>query len=227
MTTDKPLLLDHGQPRRRTAVDLVRDALRNAILSGDLPGDAQLVQTDIAEQLGVSTTPVREAMRDLVVEGLIEMKHHKIGAVRKPDWAEMAEIARVRQALEPMAIELAMENITPEHLAEARELADRLAGSEDLGSWVRDNIAFHSVFHRATNTIRLTHILISLEEGGGMFVAQAQRLDPEIRGEAVADHFALLEAFKAKDIAKATEIQMNHVGLPLEPQRRRAQQEST
>ena len=84
----------------------MRDALRNAILSGDLPGDAQLVQTDIAEQLGVSTTPVREAMRDLVVEGLIAMNHHKIGTVRKPDWAEMAEIARVRQSLEPLAIEL-------------------------------------------------------------------------------------------------------------------------
>lgn len=204
-----------GQAKRLTAVDLVRTTLRDAILRGDLPGGTQLVQTDIAQQLDVSTTPVREAMRDLAVEGLISMDHHRVGTVRTPDWHEMAEIAEVRRLLEAAAVTKAMENITPDEMAEARKAADALAHEENPGSWVQGNIRFHGIFHRATRTHRLSQILISLEDAGGVFVAQAQRLEPQIREQAVADHYALLEAFDAKDLAGAIEIQMRHVGLPL------------
>lgn len=209
-----------GRPKRLTAVDLVRETLRGAILRGDLPGGSQLVQTDIANQLGVSTTPVREAMRDLAVEGLISMDHHKVGTVRTPDWHEMAEIEEVRRLLEATAVTKAMENITPEELALAKEIADTLAHEENPGAWVQGNIRFHGIFHRATHTHRLSQILISLEDAGGVFVAQAQRLDPEIRGQAVADHYALLAAFDDQDLNRAIEIQLSHVGLPLRAARR-------
>ena len=213
--------------RRLTAVDLVRETLRGAILRGDLPGGSQLVQTNIATQLGVSTTPVREAMRDLAVEGLLFMDHHKVGTVRTPDWEEMAEIGEVRKALEATALTKAMENITAEELANARELAEALADEEDPGSWVQGNIRFHGVFHRATHTVRLSQILISLEEAGGVFVAQAQRLDPEIRRRAVNDHFALLEAFEARDLDRAVEIQLDHVDLPLQAANKYRQSEGS
>jgi DNA-binding GntR family transcriptional regulator len=194
----------------------VRDVLRTAILRGDLPGGARLVQTDIAAQLDVSTTPVREAMRDLASEGLITLDSHRIGTVRKPDWDEMGEIVEIRRALEEVAIRRAMGNISAHQLAEAKVLADELAEEEDLGSWVQKNSQFHTIFHRATGTRRLGAMLQALEEASGVFVAAAQRLHPEIRRRAVADHFALLEAYRAKDVARAVEIQMSHVALPLE-----------
>jgi DNA-binding GntR family transcriptional regulator len=216
VTIEDTLSLSSGPSRRVTAVELVRDTLRTAILRGDLLGGTQLVQTEIASRLGVSTTPVREAMRDLVSEGLIVMDSHKIGMVRKPDWDEMSEIVEVRRALEPAAIRLAMENLTPATLAEARALADSLAGEEDLGNWVQENIRFHSVFHRATETVKLSGILISLEEASGVYVAQAQRLHPEIRKRAIADHYALLEAYEEKDFDRALDIQLGHLELPLQ-----------
>ncbi len=72
------------------------------------------------------------------------------------------------------------------------------------------------MFHRATRTSRLSNILTALEEAGGVFVAQAQRLHPAIRKRAVAEHFALLEAYAAKDVDRAVDIQHGHIGLPLE-----------
>ena len=202
--------------RRVTAVDLVRDALRTAILRGDLPGGSRLVQTDIATQLEVSTTPVREAMRDLSSEGLITLDSHRIGTVRKPDWDEMVEIVEMRRALEPVAIARAMAGITPEELSQAQTVAKQLSEEDDLGTWVQTNIKFHSIFHQATKTRRLSSVLLALEEAGGVFVAQAQRLHPEIRRRAIADHFALLEAYSVGDIETATNIQHGHINLPLD-----------
>jgi DNA-binding GntR family transcriptional regulator len=210
------LRTDVSQARRITAVDLVRDALRSAILRGDLPGGSRLVQTEIANQLDVSTTPVREAMRDLASEGLITLDSHRIGTVRKPDWDEMVEIVEMRRSLEGLAISRAMAGITADELAEAKEIADDLAVEEDLGSWVQANIRFHSIFHRATRGRRLSGVLVALEEAGGVFVAQAQRLHPEIRRKAVEDHFSLLDAFAAGDEERGLEIQMGHITLPLE-----------
>jgi DNA-binding GntR family transcriptional regulator len=199
-----------------TAVDLVRDALRSAILRGDLPGGSRLVQTEIATKLDVSTTPVREAMRDLASEGLITLDSHRIGTVRKPDWDEMVEIVEMRRSLEGLAVNKALAGITADELAKAKHIADELAEEEDLGSWVQANIRFHSIFHRATRGRRLSGVLVALEEAGGVFVAQAQRLHPEIRRKAVEDHYSLLDAFAAGDADRALEIQMGHITLPLE-----------
>ena len=208
-------LLAASQSRRVTAVDLVRESLRSAILRGDLPGGTQLVQTEIASHLDVSTTPVREAMRDLASEGLITLDSHRIGTVRQPDWEEMSEIVEIRRALERVALQRAMDNITETQLSQARDLADQLTADVDLGTWVQKNTEFHSIFHRATSTGRLANFLNSLESAGGVFVAQAQRLHPDIRERAVSDHYALLDAFAAEDVDAAFEIQYQHVSLPL------------
>jgi DNA-binding GntR family transcriptional regulator len=215
VTTDG-FQLDSNRTRRITAVDLVRDVLRTAIIRGDLPGGSRLVQTDIAAQLNVSTTPVREAMRDLASEGLITLDSHKIGIVRGPDWDEMVEIVEVRKALEPVALQHVVENITPEELAHARTLADQMAMDSDLGTWVQNNSRFHNIFHRSTRTKRLASMLVTLEEASGVFVAQSQQVHPEIRQRAIKQHFEFLEAIEANDVAKALEIQQSHLQLALE-----------
>lgn len=217
MTGDQRIsLVAASTSRRVTAVDLVRETLRSAILRGELPGDTRLVQTEIAAQLDVSTTPVREAMRDLASEGLITLDSHRIGTVRRPDWDEMVEIVEIRRALERVALQKAITNISDAQMEQARELADELAEDVDIGTWVQKNTEFHSIFHRATSTGRLSGFLVSLESAGNVFVAQAQRFHPEIRKQAISDHYALLDAFDTGDVDAAFEIQYRHVNLPLD-----------
>jgi DNA-binding GntR family transcriptional regulator len=215
MSSGETYRLDATISPRVTAVELVRGTLRAAIVRGDLPGDTRLVQTEIASQLGVSTTPVREAMRDLASEGLIVLDSHRIGTVRKPDWDEMVEIVEIRRSLEAVAVGRAMTHITKDEMEQARVLADELSEEQEVGSWVELNIRFHSIFHRATRTSRLSSILATLEEAGGVFVAQAQSLQPEIRKQAVGEHYALIDAYTANDVEAAVKIGLSHVNHPL------------
>ena len=82
-----PLLLD-----RTTATEAATDALRSLILSGDIPGGSPLRQDDLAKRLGVSRTPLREALQRLTVEGLIRMDHHRGAVAAVPSIAELREI---------------------------------------------------------------------------------------------------------------------------------------
>lgn len=216
MPTREGLTFDIANSRRVTAVELVRDTIRTAILRGDLRDGSRLLQTEIASQLRVSTTPVREAMRELASEGLITLDSHRTGTVRSPSWDEMVEIVDIRRALEAVAIKRAMSQVTDADMEQAAVLADELADEQDLGSWVQKNSEFHSVFHRATRTRRLGHLLLTLEHAGGVFVAQAQRLHPELRKQAVSEHYSLLQAYDEKDVGLALEIQLGHLNLPLE-----------
>jgi DNA-binding GntR family transcriptional regulator len=201
---------------RRTAHEFVKESLRRAILRGDLSGGSRLIQADLATMLNVSTTPVREALRDLATEGLITLDRHRGGVVREPDWAEMEEIGLVLHELEPLAVKLAFERISEEELQEAERIRRQMAKEKDLGDWVELNTQFHFVFHNATGAAKLIAILRGFEEASAVFVAQAQRWHPEIRRRADAEHQALIKAFRDRDVDSAIEVMSGHPALSLD-----------
>ena len=200
----------------RTAHEFVRETLRQGILRGDLTGGSRLIQADLATQLRVSTTPVREALRDLATEGLITLDRHRGGVVRELNWDDMEEIRQIRQQLEPLAISLAVAGITDAQLAEAESVCDLMDGVDDLAGWVGLNLRFHTLFHEATGAKRLAAILTGLEEAASVYVAQAQRSHPEIRRRANAAHRALIEACRDRDVDRAIAAMDGHVGMPIE-----------
>jgi DNA-binding GntR family transcriptional regulator len=201
---------------RRTAHEFVKESLRRAILRGDLSGGARLIQADLAEMLNVSTTPVREALRDLATEGLITLDRHRGGVVRELNWSEMEEIRLIRRQLEPLAVELVVERITDEQLEEADRLRQRMAKERDLGNWVELNTQFHHVFHESTGVARLAQILMGFEEASAVYVAQAQRWHPEIRRRANEEHQALIDAFRSRDAERAATVMQGHAAMPIE-----------
>jgi DNA-binding GntR family transcriptional regulator len=201
---------------RRTAHEFVKDSLRRAILRGDLSGGARLIQADLAAMLNVSTTPVREALRDLATEGLITLDRHRGGVVRELNWQEMEDIRLIRHQLEPLAVRLVVEHITGGELDSAERFRGRMAKERDLGNWVELNTQFHLVFHDSTGVERLAAILKGFEEASAVYVAQAQRWHPEIRRRADSEHQALIEAFRARDAERAAAVMQGHAAMPIE-----------
>jgi DNA-binding GntR family transcriptional regulator len=210
---------------RRTAHEFVRESLRRAILRGDLSGGSRLIQGDLAATLNVSTTPVREALRDLATEGLITLDRHRGGIVRELNWDDMEEINLVRKQLDPLATRLACERLTDDRLDEAERLYQSMAKERDLGDWVELNVRFHFIFEEATGVSRLIGIMKGLEQSSAVYVAQAQRWHPEIRRRANEQHRALIDACRQRDADTAIEVMSSHAAMPIDmtdPKERRA-----
>jgi DNA-binding GntR family transcriptional regulator len=184
-----------------------------------------LIQGELAATLDVSTTPVREALRDLATEGLITLDSHRGGIVRELNWDDMEEIHLIREALDPLAFRLACERITEDQLDEAERLCQLMAKERDLGDWVELNMRFHFAFDEATGVARLVGILKGLEQSSAVYVAQAQRWHPEIRRRANEQHRALIVACRERDPSKAIDAMAGHAAMPIEmtdPKERRA-----
>lgn len=205
-----------GNEVRRTTHEYVRDAIRGAIVRGEISGGTRVIQSELAATLKVSTTPVREALRDLATEGLITLNRRRGGIVRELNWSDMEDLRMIRDQVEPLAIRLACQRIGDEDLAAAEELRLHMEEEVDLGAWVGLNQRFHVIFHEATRAPRLAEILKGLEEAAAMYVGQAQRMHPELRRRANSEHWVLLDAYRAGDVDMLIPFMAKHAALPLE-----------
>lgn len=201
---------------RRTAHQLVLETLRRAILTGRIPSGTRLVQAELAEQLKVSTTPVREALRDLATEGLIKLDAHRGAEVRSLSGPEVSEIYRIRSILEPEAMRLAIERISDEEIATAAKIQARADDETDTAAWTELNQQFHNVFVDAARSPRLAGILHSLHDAAGMYVAATLVQDTTRREEANREHHGLLAAARRRDAQAAVDLQLVHVRRTME-----------
>jgi DNA-binding GntR family transcriptional regulator len=203
--------------RGQTAHVYVRETIRMAILNGQLPGGTRLVQSDLAAQLEVSTTPVREALRDLASEGLIRIDPHHGGVVAELDEDDLREVYQIRQRIEPFALEVAMPFLTDEILDRAQELHDEMSAAPHSAAWVQLNRDFHMTIYEASNQHRLVAMVRSLQDASVMAVsARIQRL-PTVREVANREHGELIVALRARDIVTAKSVIMHHVTLSIRP----------
>jgi DNA-binding GntR family transcriptional regulator len=197
--------------RTRTAYEHVRATLRAAILDRTLPAGARLVQSDLAAQLGVSTTPVREALRDLAAEGLVLLDAHRGAIVRRLDIDEVREIYELRMTLEPLMVGRVVERITEEQLARAEELAGRMLTETDMSVWVNLNREFHAVFSEVDEKSRLAQILAGLRDSAAGYVAVSLDARPRQVAKANDEHHELLELYRRRDRAAAVRLTVQHL----------------
>lgn len=203
--------------RRRTAHEYVREALRAEILSGRLPGGARLVQTEIARDLGVSTTPVREAMRDLATQGLVRLDAHRGGTVHRLTYEDLHEIHELCRLVEPEAMRRLAVIVGDDVLTAARALADQMGAERDPVRWTELNRTFHATLLDAIPSTRLRQLLRGLRDSAAPYVAQAIRnRGPRQFTAANAQHSQILDALAARDGDRCADLTRRHVNLTLE-----------
>jgi DNA-binding GntR family transcriptional regulator len=201
--------------RPRTATEYVADSLRRSILNGDLEGGTRLSLADIASSFDVSTTPVREAMRELAFDGLVRIDSYRGGVVTAVTKGEVEEIVRIRQVLEPMAAREAVDRMTPQILDEARAILSEMAASDSWDVWVQGNRAFHRKIYEASSSQRLVSLIKNLQDTQVVFVSATLRKSPLLKETATRDHNEIVEALVAKDAERLVDVTVRHLTIPI------------
>jgi DNA-binding GntR family transcriptional regulator len=200
---------------RKTAHEYVKDSLRQAILRGTIPGGSRLVQADVARDLQVSTTPVREALRDLATEGLIRLDPHRGAIVHRLSFEETKEIHNICKLLEPEAMSQAAKCVRPETLAEAEQLRKLMVAEKDPGRWADLNRQFHGMLIRDIDSKYLLDILRTLRDISAMYVGLAARHRPAQMQDGNEDHPMFIEVLRKGDSAGAARLSRRHLDLTI------------
>lgn len=205
---------NHLQPVSPRAMrHLVRDQLRDAILSGQLRPGEHINEVAIAERLGVSPTPVREAFRELEGSRLIVVKPHRGAVVRALTRKDLREMYSLRAHLERMAVRLAYPQLTPEDytsLGESIQAMVDAAKSDDVAGLVDIDVGFHRyICEKADHQLLLemwsninpsnwTFVTVrTLAERGPLYIAER--------------HWPLLETLRSADVAAAEDAMAEHI----------------
>ena len=189
---------------KQTTTDRVYEALKAAILAGEYPPRTHLTAEGIARRLKVSRTPVREGLRRLHAEGLVDLVANQGAFVVSLSMAEMSEIYTLRAMLEGRAAELAAHRLTDAQLDELARLADRMesfaAGNDpdQLSAVGAANDRFHMLIAEAAGSPRLTLILSTLLEVP-VALRTFSRYTPEEFRRSMQHHRDLIAAFAARD----------------------------
>jgi len=208
------LVLDDLRPR--TAHEAVRESMRQAIMRGDLQGGTRLIQSELAESLGVSTTPVREAMRDLATEGLIDFDRYRGAIVHTPTLDEVREIYEIRLLLEPAAARKAVHRISKKDLRTASALLSQIDDEDDIGRFVDLNRSFHAVLLTPGVPARLEPILRVLRDAAAIHVSASLKAQPSQMRDSNAIHHRLLDAYRRHDAEAAAELTSRHLSSTVE-----------
>jgi DNA-binding GntR family transcriptional regulator len=192
-----------------TKAEAVYEELRRRILSGALEPAAPLNQEALAPELGVSVTPVREAMRRLEAEGLVQFEAHKTVIVRPLSRDELAEIYDVRLKLDPHAAALATSRVTESELRELELLARAQAGSDPVRQ-VGLNRAFHRAIYARSGNDLLTEILDRLWERTDRYRIMLVTRDIDVV-TAAREHAEIVRAMRARQPRTVAKLIRAHV----------------
>ncbi|PYC74977.1 GntR family transcriptional regulator [Micromonospora arborensis] len=198
-----------------TKSDFAYALVRDKILTNVYGPDTVLNQAALARELGISTTPLREALRRLKSEGLVELDAHRDARVTGLSAEEARDLLEMRRALDPLAAALAAERRATSDIAAMRAAYDRLRPLPDRPD--AGDLTAHREFHRAIYTAAHNEVLIATLDGlwdkadRYRLVGLRDRRDQPERDETAAEHRAMLEAVIAGDGDRAATVLRTHI----------------
>ncbi|MDH7479328.1 MAG: GntR family transcriptional regulator [Syntrophomonadaceae bacterium] len=192
---------------------IVLEILREAIVSGLLRPGEKLMEAQLAEEMGISRTPVREAIRKLELEGFVNMIPRKGACVAEYSEKDIVDTFRIRLALERLAVELAVGNITSGELEELKRVLEdeeRSIEGLNLEAMVEKDAEFHEVIYRAGGNPRLLQIMENLR--GQISRFRFVSLGGRGRGrEVLVEHGRIYEALKQRNLELVLECIEEHI----------------
>lgn len=201
-----------GPGARLALRDHVRQQLRTAILSGDFTPGERLTERALAEELEVSTTPLKEALRQLEAEGLIEVLPRR-GLVVRYDERFAEEMILARAALEGAIAALAARRAEEAALTRLRAtvaIMEEATEAADIAHLIRLNESFHSEIHSAAQSIHLTH-LVARQQFYDDTARRVIHRDLRDSCAALKEHSAICDAIVARDADRASALMDAHV----------------
>lgn len=199
-----------NRPHASSAPEIVRNGLRKAILDGSLKSGLQLRQDEIAERYGTSRIPVREALKQLAVEGLVTLSRHRGAFVSSLSLTDVLELQDIRIGLECRALKLAVPEMVDSDFEQAEEILRRYDLEPSAEQWSRMNYQFHRTLYEPCNRPKLlamidanlghinrfTSVQVSLAAG---------KIDPN------HEHRLILEACRLGDADRAARLVETHI----------------
>ncbi|MGN0484398.1 MAG: GntR family transcriptional regulator [Lachnospiraceae bacterium] len=209
MTDKLELNMDEYLPLR----DVVFRTLREAILKGELKPGEHLMELQLASKLGVSRTPIREAIRMLELEGLAVTVPRKGAEVARMTEKDMEDVLQIREALDELAVKLACELITDEQLVALKQAMDHFeasSASNDVKEIAQADVEFHDVIYQSTENPKLVTLLSNLREQ--MYRYRVEYLkDAKNYPTLIQEHHDIYNGLSSHDTSLAMEAMHRHV----------------
>ena len=209
MTDNLTLNMDAYLPLR----DVVFNTLREAILKGELQPGERLMELQLASKLGVSRTPIREAIRMLEQEGLAVTMPRKGAEVARMTLKDMEDVLEVREALDELAARIACAKINDEQLENLKSIRDEFKKSLDSGDVKKiaeEDVRFHDAIYEATDNAKLIALTNNIREQ--MYRHRVEYLkDQNNYPILIAEHDAIVNALEQRDKEMVTAEMHTHV----------------
>lgn len=212
--------LDTAPPRRRRAIpppplaDMAVDRLRDMIIYGELAPSARLIEPELSEKLGISRTPLREALKLLAADGLVMLRPNRNAIVAPLDAAELTHLFEAEGCIESFAARLAAERMTAADLRRLRGFQEKIEALQGAGA-LEEYFAINQKIHRLIVSSAKNPALVEAHDRLLGRLARARYFALGAQGrwkESVLEHREILAALEARDGKTAEHLFVHHVG---------------
>jgi DNA-binding GntR family transcriptional regulator len=196
---------------RKSKTKAAYDSLRNEILSGYLMPETRLIEAELAARYGTSRTIIREVIKKLSFEGLVNEVPYKGASVARLSLREIEETYRIHQDLEGLAVYLATPNLSADHLDELERVNESMEQiSEDVVQWQRCNRQFHRVFLENCRNRRLVRLIEMHRDQFARYWFLALSI-PGVREASFAQHKEIISAVRDRNPVRVRYLMEKHI----------------
>ncbi len=193
--------------------EVIFNTLKEAIITGELKPGERLMEVQLAEKMGVSRTPVREAIRKLELEGLVCMVPRKGAHVGEITVKDIMDVLEVRSSLDGLATSLAAQRITDSELKDLRNVLSQFTNyveKENIQGSIKKDVEFHDIIYRSCRNEKLMQIISNLQEQFHRFRVMFLK-DLKSPKELIQEHVDIYDAILSRDPEKARKAAQEHI----------------